>query len=107
MTGVIHRGTKRELRGRRVALPFSVKAHALEFLPKLECQGAGLPALQKFITLEKGWKVSKDGPHRTAPATQAGRQPGQRRFPVVLVIGPCGDRTHDLRVKSPLLCQLS
>ena len=25
----------------------------------------------------------------------------------LILFGPCGDRTHDLRVKSPLLCQLS
>ena len=74
MKGVTLRGgrwqVRRQVNGRRVAVSFSVKADALEYLRNLERQDAGLPALQKPVSLVEGRKIYEDGLHqRGAPET--------------------------------------
>jgi len=72
--GVTFRGgrwqVRKQVKGRRVALSFTVKTDALEYLRNLERQDAGLPALQRPVSLEEGRKIYEDGLHqRGAPET--------------------------------------
>jgi integrase len=56
--GVTYRGgrwqVRKQVKGRRVAVSFTVKTDALEYLRNLERQGAGLPVLQKPVSLKQG-----------------------------------------------------